>query len=164
MLKEKYLDVRKVVKQVHHITYDRKNRKNTIQEALLSNREKVIDEESIEKTTSSGKNGRRLKKRPKRTKLQILQGTNLGLQPQMPKPKIDMPQLYKEMHFPKVRRIENRRQQESKVNKETEDVEESDTDKSINKITGPKHVTDRRNFITMKKMLEREKNLSWIPD
>ena len=51
LLKEKELDVRKVVEQIQQKIYDRKNNKNTITEALITNREKEIKEEPIHKIT-----------------------------------------------------------------------------------------------------------------
>ena len=54
LMEEKDLDVPKVVKQIKQITYDRKNKKNTIPQAPISNREKDIKEEPIPKISYTG--------------------------------------------------------------------------------------------------------------
>ena len=51
--------------QIQQNTYDRKNKKNTIPEALISKREKDIKEEPIPRITHTGQYGKRPKKRPK---------------------------------------------------------------------------------------------------
>ena len=64
LLKEKDLDLPKVVKQIKQNTYDRKDKKNTIPETLTSNREKDIKEEPIHKITHTRKYGTKPKERP----------------------------------------------------------------------------------------------------
>ena len=41
MLKEKDINVPKVVQQIQKYTYDRKNKRNTVTVALISNRKKI---------------------------------------------------------------------------------------------------------------------------
>ena len=65
LLKEKYLDIPKVVEQIQQNTYDRKNKKNTIPEALTSNPEKDIKEEPIHKITYTEQHGTRSEERHK---------------------------------------------------------------------------------------------------
>ena len=64
-MKEKDLDVPKVVEQIQQNTYDRKNKKNTIREVLLSNRETDFKEEPIHKIAYTGQYGTRSKERHK---------------------------------------------------------------------------------------------------
>ena len=52
-------------------------------------------------------------------------------------------------HFAKACKFERRKRQEIEEITEPEETEESDTDKSINTLTEMKHVTNRRNHITM---------------
>ena len=70
-------------------------------------------------------------------------------EPQVPIPRINMPQLLKKRHFAKVCKFENRKRHEIKKITERQEAEESDTDTSINIKTEIKHLTDRRNHITM---------------
>ena len=51
--KEKKLELKKTIEMSQQITYERKNRKNTIQEALISHREKEIKEEPIQRMKRS---------------------------------------------------------------------------------------------------------------
>ena len=51
MLKERKLGVPKVVEQIQQSSYDRKNKKNNLAEALALSREKEIKEEFIHKIT-----------------------------------------------------------------------------------------------------------------
>ena len=60
-----------------------------------------------------------------------------------------MSQLRKKGHFAKVCTFEHQKRQEIKEITEPQETEENDTDKSINLITEIKHLTDRRNHITM---------------
>ena len=60
-MKEKDLHVPKVLDQIQQDTYDRKNQKNTIPEALISNREKDIKKEPIHEITYTGQYGTRSK-------------------------------------------------------------------------------------------------------
>ena len=51
--KEKKLELKKTIEIVKQNTCERKNRKNTIPEALISNREKEIKEEPIQRMERS---------------------------------------------------------------------------------------------------------------
>ena len=53
LMKEKKLELKKTIEMIKQNTYDRKNRKNTIPEALISNREKEIKEEPIQRMERS---------------------------------------------------------------------------------------------------------------
>ena len=48
IMKEKKLELKKTIEMIKQNTYERKNRKNTIPEALISHREKEIEEEPIQ--------------------------------------------------------------------------------------------------------------------
>ena len=53
LMKEKRLELKKTIKMIKQNTYERKNRKNTIPEALISHREKEIKEEPIQRMKRS---------------------------------------------------------------------------------------------------------------
>ena len=53
LMKEKKLELKKTIEMIKQNTYERKNRKNTIPEALISNREKEIKEEPIQRMERS---------------------------------------------------------------------------------------------------------------
>ena len=71
-MKEKDLDVSKVVERIQQNTYDRKKKKKTIPEALISNREKDIKEEPIHKKNIYRTIRDEVKRQTQRPKLQIL--------------------------------------------------------------------------------------------
>ena len=52
-MKEKKLEFKKTIKMIKQNMYERKNRKNTIPEALTSNREKEINVEPIQRMERS---------------------------------------------------------------------------------------------------------------
>ena len=52
-MKKKKLEVKKTIEMIKQNTYERKNRKNTIPEALISHREKEIKEEPIQRMERS---------------------------------------------------------------------------------------------------------------
>ena len=60
-MKEKALDGPEIVEQIQQNTYDRKNKENTIPEALKPTREEGIKEELIHRLTYTGKYGTRPK-------------------------------------------------------------------------------------------------------
>ena len=92
LLKEKDLDVPKVVDQIQQNTYDRKNKKNTIPEALISNREKHLRRAHTQNNTHRTVRNK-TERETKRSKLQILQRTKLESEPQMSSPRSNMPHL-----------------------------------------------------------------------
>ena len=49
LMEEKKLELKKTIEMIKQNTYERKNRKNTIPEVLISNREKEIKEEPIQR-------------------------------------------------------------------------------------------------------------------
>ena len=53
LMKEKKLELKKTIEMIKQHTYERKNRKNNIPEALISNREKGIKEEPIQRMERS---------------------------------------------------------------------------------------------------------------
>ena len=53
LLKEKKLELKKTIEMIKQNTYERKNRKNTIPEVLISHREKEIKEEPIQRMERS---------------------------------------------------------------------------------------------------------------
>ena len=65
LLKEKELDVPKVVEQMQQKTHDKHNKTSNTPAILISNREQEIKEEPIHKITCTGKCGTRPKERPK---------------------------------------------------------------------------------------------------
>ena len=80
LMKEKKLELKKTIEMIKQNTYGRKNLKNTIPEALISNREK-----KRRTNTKNGKIGHKTEKQIyKRKTLQILQRTELDSNPQMP--------------------------------------------------------------------------------
>ena len=52
-MKEKKLELKKTIEMIKQNTYERKNRENTIPEALISNREEEIEEEPIQRMERS---------------------------------------------------------------------------------------------------------------
>ena len=64
LLKEKELDVSKVVEQMQQNTYNCKDKKHTMPAALKSNREKGIKEEPKHRITHTRKHGTRPQERP----------------------------------------------------------------------------------------------------
>ena len=64
LLNKEDLDVLKVVEDIKLDTYDRKIKKNTLPDALVSNPEKKSREKPIQKTTHTGKYETRPKKKP----------------------------------------------------------------------------------------------------
>ena len=53
LMKEKKLELKKTIEMIKQNTYERKNRKNTIPEALILHREKEIKEEPIQRMERS---------------------------------------------------------------------------------------------------------------
>ena len=80
-MKEKTLELKKIIELIKQITYEKKNKKNTIPEALISTNEKhIIKEEPIQRMQTeiqqqpnSGKINRRRNKRTGRTNQQATQ-------------------------------------------------------------------------------------------
>ena len=91
LLKEEDLDVWKIFEQIQQNTYDRKNKKNAIPDALISIWQKKNRRRSYTQNNLYRKTRNKTERKTKRTKLQILQRTKLELQTQMPSPRIDMP-------------------------------------------------------------------------
>ena len=54
LMKEKKLELKKTIEMIKQNTYERKNRKNTIPEGLITSREKETKEESIQKMERFG--------------------------------------------------------------------------------------------------------------
>ena len=77
-MKEKKLELKKTIEMIKQNTYERKNRKNTIPEDLISNREKEIKEEPIQRMERSD-----TRPKNKRKTLQILERTELESNPKM---------------------------------------------------------------------------------
>ena len=48
LMKKKRLEMKQTIEKIKQNTYERKNRKNSLTEALISNRDKVIKEEPIQ--------------------------------------------------------------------------------------------------------------------
>ena len=141
-MKEKDLNVPKVVEHVQQNTYDRKNKKNTIPEGLTFNWEKDIQEKAIHKMTNTGQYGTRSKETP-RLKLQILGRLNWNPNHKCPGRDVICHKCQKKGHFAKACRFEKQKRQEFKKTTETVETEESDTDKSIKIVTEVKLLTER---------------------
>ena len=94
-MQEKDLDVPKIVEQLQQNTYDRKNKKNIIPEALISNREKNQRRADTQNNTYRTLRSK-TEREGKRSKVQILRRTKMKPEPQMSCPRINMSQLYKE--------------------------------------------------------------------
>ena len=89
LLEEKDFGVPIVVEQTQQFAYDRKNIKNTIREALISNRKKLSSRTFTCRVTNTFKNRARPNKNEK-TILQILHFTKIEPLQQMPSPSVDV--------------------------------------------------------------------------
>ena len=88
LMKEKKPEMKKTIEMIKQNTYEKKNNKNTIPEALISNREKEIKEEPIQRMDKF--NTRPRKKTKQQQTMQILQCTKLEPISQMPSFRPDM--------------------------------------------------------------------------
>ena len=141
LMNEKKLELKKTIEMIKQNTYERKNRKNTIPEALISNREKEIKEEPIQRMERSDT-------RPKN------KFTN-----EKPCRFCNTPNLNPTHKCPALGKLcnnkgnEQRENYKRKVRNVTEDESEviggeSDESESINRIEGTNRITDRNKYLT----------------
>ena len=147
-MKEKDLDWAKVVEQSQPSTNDRKNEKNTILEALISNREQDIKEEPIHKITYTRQYGTRSKERHKDRNCRYCDAPHWNHNHKTPARHL-ISQKCKKGHFTNACGFEQQKRQEIKELMEILKTKESYTDRSINIVTKIEHLTDRINYITM---------------
>ena len=134
LLKGKELDVPKVVEQIQQNTYERKNKKNTIPEALISSREKDIKEEPIFRITYTGQYGTR----------SHCEAPNWNPNHKCLSRDVICDKCKMIGHFAKVRRLEQLKRKEIKNLTDNAETEEGHTDRSLNIITEMAHITDRK--------------------
>ena len=82
-MNKKTLELKKVYKLIKQNTYEKKNKNNTIPEALISTKEKqIIKEEPIQRMERFGV---RPKNKTRKPNMQIFHRTNLDTNAQMPR-------------------------------------------------------------------------------
>ena len=150
-VEKKYLVVPKVVGQTQQNTNDRKNKKNTIPEALISNRVKEVEKEPIRKTTYTRKYGTIPEEKVKERNCRYCSATNWNPNHKCPDRESIWHNSKKKENFEKPCLLEHRKQEETIHITEPEETEESDTEKSMNIITEIEHVIDGRNHFIMTK-------------
>ena len=164
LLKEKKLDVPKVVKQIQQTTYHRRNKNITLLEALTSNRDKLTDE-LLDKTTFSGKKGTTSRKTLKERNCRKCNATKWNFNH---KCKTQESICYTCKKRPLCKTLQVWTQKTTEICKqitEPKETTETDTDKSTKKISQIKLVTEQTNQITKTKKMRKQKNdLLWIPD
>ena len=129
LLKVKYLDVPKVVEQTQQIAYVRKNKNNTIPEALISNREKNIKEKPIYKIAYTGQYGTRSKERHKDQNCRHYDAPGWNSNHKRPARDVLCHKCKKKGHSAKACRLEQQKRQEIKELRETAETDESVTDR-----------------------------------
>ena len=139
------------MEQTQQNTNERKNKKNTIPEALISNRVKEVEKETIRKTTYTRKYGTRPEEKLKERNCRYCSATNWNPNHKWPARESIWHNWKKKENFEKPCLLEHRKQEETIDITEPEETEESDTEKSMTIITEMEHVIDGRNHFTMTK-------------
>ena len=165
LLKEEKLYVPKVVEQLQRNTYDRKKKKSTIPDGLISNRIKKLKEEPIHKITHSGRYGTRPKERRKERNCRYCGSPNWNPNHKCSNRKSVCHNFKKIGHYAKACKSEYRKRQRFDGIAEPEDTEESCADKSINIRSKTNTQATGKNYNTMTiKMTEQKKNFSTTRD
>ena len=86
LMKEKTLETKKTIEMIKQNTYEKKNKKNTIPEALITTKEKqMIKEEPIQRVEKFG-----TRRKTGKPTMQILQRTKLEPRTKMPSIRIKL--------------------------------------------------------------------------
>ena len=151
LMKEKKLELKKTIKMIKQNTFERKNRKNTIPEALITSLEKEIKEEPIQKMERFGTRPKNRTTNEKPCKFCIAPNWN----PTHKCPALDKlcNNCGKKGHFARVcRQKENYRRKVQNVTEETTAIggESDESETSIYRIEEINRITDKNKYLTAK--------------
>ena len=151
LMKEKKLELKKTIEMIKQNTYERKNRKNTIPEALITSREKEIKEEPIQKMERFGTRPKNRTTNEKPCKFCNAPNWN----PTHKCPALDKlcNSCGKKGHFARVcRQKENYRRKVQNVTEETTAIggESVESETSIYRIEDINRITDKNKYLTAK--------------
>ena len=150
LMEEKKLELKKTIEMIKQNTYERKNRKNTIPEALISNREKEIKEEPIQRMERSDTRPKNefINEKPCR----FCNAPNWNPTHKCPALEKLCNNCGKKGHFARV--CKQRENYKRKVRNVTEDESEiiggksDESETSINRIERINRITDRNKYLT----------------
>ena len=150
-MKEKKLELKKTIEMIKQNTYERKNRKNTIPEALITSREKEVKEEPIQKMERFGTRPKNRTTNEKPCKFCNAPNWN----PTHKCPALDKlcNNCGKKGHFARVcRQKENYRRKVQNVTEETAAIggESDESETSIYRIEEINRITDKNKYLTAK--------------
>ena len=151
LMKEKKLELKKTIEMIKQNTYERKNRKNTIPEALITSREKEVKEEPIQKMERFGTRPKNRTTNEKPCKFCNAPNWN----PTHKCPALDKlcNNCGKKGHFARVcRQKENYRRKVQNVTEETAAIggESDESETSIYRIEEINRITDKNKYLTAK--------------
>ena len=151
LMKEKKLELKKTIEMIKQNTYERKNRKNTILEALITSREKEIKEEPIQKMERFGTRPKNRTTNEKPCKFCNAPNWN----PTHKCPALDKlcNNCGKKGHFARVcRQKENYKRKVQNVTEETAAIggESDESETSIYRIEEINRITDKNKYLTAK--------------
>ena len=150
LMKEKKLELKKKIEMIKQNTYERKNRKNTIPEALISNREKAIKEEPIQRMERS--DTRPKNKFTNEKPCRFCNAPNWNPTHKCPALGNNCNNCGRKGHFARV--CKQRENYKRKVRNVTEDESEiiggesDESETSINRIERINRITDRNKYLT----------------
>ena len=151
LMKEKKLELKKTIEMIKQNTYERKNRKNTIPEALITSREKEIKEEPIQKMERFGTRPKNRTTNEKPCKFCNAPNWN----PTHKCPALDKlcNNCGKKGHFARVcRQKDNYRRNVQNVTEEITAIggESDESETSIYRIEEINRITDKNKYLTAK--------------